>query len=193
MKTIISCTLLTSVLVTFSIPALGALGDGLVSYWPLDTVEGEITPDVVNGYHMTLVNLTDSDLVAGRTGQAFAFEAGNQTLLERLHQEGDLLPVNDRFESWSISLWVKGKGTGQNDLRVFSEASTSDNAPLFNIGTANNGSSDAVDIYIRGQNGTINHPHSTAEPFDDTWHQITWYRPGCGGLTEFEGRNELKA
>ncbi|MFT5404244.1 MAG: hypothetical protein ACI9DF_003087 [Verrucomicrobiales bacterium] len=152
----------------------GALGDGLLAYWPLDETDGTVTPDLINGYDMTLVNLSADDLVEGKIGQAFSFENSRSTLLERVHDEEDLLPANDRYDSWTVSLWVKGKGTGQNDLRVFSEGSLDNNTPLFNIGTDNGGASDVVDIYIRGDNGTINHPKSVAEAFDDEWHHIVW-------------------
>lgn len=173
-----------------SLTSLGALEDGLIAYWPLDEAEGSITPELINGYEMTLVNLSAADLVEGKFGQAFAFDRDRNTLLERVHGEDDLLPVNDRYESWSVSLWVKGRGTGQNDLRVFSEASLDSGNPLFNIGTDNAGASDRVDIYIRGQNGIINHPKSVAEVFDDEWRHLVWTQDESSVALYIDGKKD---
>ena len=156
----------------------GALTDGLIAYWPLDEVNGERTPELINGYDMELVNLTAADLVEGNTGKAFLFDVERQTLLQRISAEGDKLPASEQHDAWSVSLWVKGQGEGQNDLRVFSEGSTENSNPLFNIGTDSGGASSSVDIFVRGRSGTINHPKSTIAAFDDTWHLITWTQSG---------------
>ncbi|MDP7049321.1 MAG: hypothetical protein QF721_07710, partial [Verrucomicrobiota bacterium] len=76
---------------------------------------------------------------------------------------------------FTISMWSKVDGNGQNDLRLFSEANTGNSNPLFNIGTANNGASGSIDFYIR-QSGwpTVNHIHSTAEPYDGEWHHVVF-------------------
>jgi hypothetical protein len=61
-----------------------------------------------------------------------------QTMLARISSEGEQLPIN-RHPALTISMWANVTGTGLNDLRLFSEASTTSNDPLFNLGTANNG------------------------------------------------------
>ena len=73
--------------------AHAALSDGLVSYWPLDEVQGTKTPDLVSGYDMNLNNLTAADLVAGKTGKCFSFNNTKQTLLSRIHGPNDDLPA----------------------------------------------------------------------------------------------------
>ena len=148
------------------------LSDGLVSYWPLDEVQGSKTPDLVSGYDMDLSNLSGSDLVAGQKGSAFSMSNANQTLLSRVHNAGEDLPVN-QHESYTISMWVNVAGTGQNDLRVFSEGNTEDSNPLFNIGTHNGGADGTVDFFIRHPGWTtINHIHSTNEAFDGNWRHL---------------------
>ncbi|MBL9138799.1 MAG: hypothetical protein JNK85_23215, partial [Verrucomicrobiales bacterium] len=37
--------------------AEAALKDGIVAYWPMDSVVGTKTPDLVSGYDMELANL----------------------------------------------------------------------------------------------------------------------------------------
>ena len=61
----------------------------LVAHWPLDEASNGSTPDVAGAADMELVNLTAQDLVTGRRGQAFAFDANRETLLARTHQAGD--------------------------------------------------------------------------------------------------------
>ena len=71
-------------------------------------------------------------------------------------------------------MWVKGGP--QNDRRVFSEGSTANNNPLFNMETHSSATpTGQFAAYIRPDTGTpLNHPLSQAEPFDDTWHHIAW-------------------
>src|SRR5262245_34355295 len=56
-----------------------ALSEGLVSYWPLDEVLGDKTPDLVSGYDMVLNNLTAADLVAGKLNKCFSFSNARKT------------------------------------------------------------------------------------------------------------------
>jgi hypothetical protein len=158
----------------------GQIDSGLVSYWPLDEIQGTKTPDVKSFYDMELSNLTSDDVVPGKHGNAFSFSNERQTLLSRVHEAGDNLPAN-KHESHTISMWVNVEGEGQNDLRVFSEGNTSNSNPLFNIGTHNGGSDGTVDFYIR-QSGwsTFGHAHSGQTAFDGTWHHVVWVQETDG-------------
>jgi hypothetical protein len=148
------------------------LQDGLLSYWPMEEVIGTKTPDMRSWYDMELVNLGEGDLVAGRQGMCFQFVANNQTILQRIHNPGDELPIYPH-PSWSLSMWVKG--LPQSDKRVFSEGSTETTVPLFNIGTHNTAADGTVDTYIRSDaNTTQNHQHTVGVAFDDEWHHILY-------------------
>ncbi|MAH96728.1 MAG: hypothetical protein CMI66_11225, partial [Pedosphaera sp.] len=152
--------------------ALGQIDDGLISYWPLDEVQGTKTPDLISFYDMELVNLTSDDLVDGKHGKAFSFSNERQTLLQRVHEPSDNLPAN-KHESYTLSMWVNVTGEGQNDLRIFSEGNTSNSNPLFNMGTHNGGADGSLDFYLR-QSGwdTFGHAYSIQQPFDGSWHHI---------------------
>jgi hypothetical protein len=156
------------------------LSDGLVSYWPLDDVVGTTTPDLVSGYDMELNNLTADDLIDGREGRAFLFDSARQTMLSRVHSPGEQLPIN-QHPALTISFWANVTGTGLNDLRLFSEGSTVDNNPLFNLGTANTGDNGTVDFYFR-QSGwaEVNHLRSVTEPLDGTWRHIAFVQQEDG-------------
>src|SRR4051812_10227367 len=83
-------------------PAASDLGDGLVAYWPLDSVEGDKTPDRVHGYNLapyfgashTLTNGNAITLVAGKKGKAVSFADMNQVLLAYTAAATDDLPIN---------------------------------------------------------------------------------------------------
>lgn len=148
----------------------------LVAFWPLDelTDDGQSSPDVVNSLDMQAANLTADDLVPGKVGNAINFSNANQTLLSRINDPADPLPIN-KHPAFTISMWTNVQGAGQNDLRLFSEASTTDNNPLFNLGTDNAGAGPLLDFYIRDPaNGNNGHPRSSLEPFDEEWHHLGW-------------------
>ena len=49
--------------------------------------------------------------------------------------------------AFSIAMWVRGPA-GQRDMRIFSEGSTTNNTPLFNLGTHSRGENGALDAYL---------------------------------------------
>ena len=169
------CLCAFSATVFISTTARAGLADGLVSYWPLNEAQGSKTPDLVSGYDMTLNNLSAADLVGGKAGKCFSFKNTQQTLLSRIHGPNDDLPAN-KHAAFTVSFWANLTGTGQNDLRLFSEGfSPNNNNPLFNIGTHNGGSGGQVDLFFRQSGWTdVNHIKTTAEPLDGTWHMITF-------------------
>jgi hypothetical protein len=163
-----------------TLAAHAALKDGLVSYWPLDEVVGTKTPDLASGYDLELANLTAADLVDGKWGKAFQFENARQTLLKRVNAAGEQLPIN-QHPAFTVSFWANVTGTGLSDLRMFTEASTTDNNPFFDLGTHNTGGSGQVDLFIR-QTGwtTVDHLKSVGEPLDGTWHHLAFVQQEDG-------------
>ncbi len=159
------------------------LTNGVVSYWPLDEVQGAKTPDIVRGYDMSLVNLTAADLQSGKWGKCMTFDLARQTMLQRIDADGEELPIY-QHPNFSVSLWVKGDL--QTDKRVFSEASTKTTQPLFNIGTHNGGSDGTVDTYIRTDSGATSgdHHHSTGVAYDGTWHNLVYVQRVLGGVMQ---------
>ena len=104
----------------------------------------------------------------GDPDQAATFSGANYIEVDR----DDVLPVFNR-PAYTISMWVKG--APQDDNRVYSEGSSTNNTPLFTMGTHFNGSSGAVDIFIRySGGGSPNHMVGTLTAFDGTWHHIVW-------------------
>src|SRR5262245_21395151 len=160
-----------------------SLTNDLVSHWPLDEVQGTKTPDVVSGYDMDLNNLTASDLTTGKIGKTFNFSNAKKTLLSRVHKAGEALPIT-QHPAFTISFWEKVNGTGQNDLRLFSEGNTGNSDLLFNLGTHN--VDGTLDVFIRQSGWTgINHVTTIGEPFDDQWHHIVFVQQTDGSRTVY--------
>lgn len=151
-------------------PSSKPADDLLVGYWPLDEINGDISPDLSgNGYDMTVTNMTSENIVPGNVGNALQFFNDEQTLLTYVGEEGDDLPIS-QHERWSVVMWANIE-VGQSDLRVFSEGSEFTGDPLLNIGTHNTGAEDTVDIFLRNGGGP-NHQYSINNGFDETWHHI---------------------
>lgn len=179
---------LSSLLLGGAQAAQAALSDGLVSYWPMDTIQGTKTPDLVSGYDMDLNNLTTADLVPGKVGKTFSFSNAKKTMLSRVHKAGEALPIN-QHPSFTISFWEKINGTGQNDLRLFSEGNTANSDPLFNLGTHN--VDGTLDVFIRQSGWTaVNHIVTTTQPFDDTWHHITFVQDNGARAIYVDGQKD---
>jgi hypothetical protein len=149
------------------------LTPSMVSYWPLDKIEGTKTPDVISGYDLNLENMSPSNLVDGHAGKCFEFDNASKRLLKRVHNSGDALPIY-KNKAFTVSIWVNGPVQG--DHRVYCESSSKANSPMFSLGTHNGGADGTLDTYIRNDSGTVtgDHHHHVGVPFDDTWHHICY-------------------
>jgi hypothetical protein len=118
--------------------------------------------------------MLSTNLVSGRVGNALAFD-GTTQFVSRATSDSTGLPIYN-YPAYTVALWVKGAFTGQSDRRVYAEGSTTNNNPIFSIGTHNQGLDGTVDIFIRNDNGAapLDHRHSTQVAFDNTWHHIAW-------------------
>ena len=77
---------------------------------------------------------------------------------------------------------INGDGTVNRDDRIFSEGMTTNNNPLFNIGTHSSGANGTVDVYIRN-GGAFGHAYSPGTAFDGTWHHVM-FTGGEDGLLD---------
>jgi hypothetical protein len=148
---------------------------GLVNYWPLDIVNDDngnlTTPDLYSRADMVLTNeMTMGNLVSGYIGNSLLFD-GQTNIAYRA--SGVPISANP---SYSISMWVKGDYAFQNDRRVFSEGSPTNNNPLMTIGTRSDSAGPSAQIMVRSDAGTslVGGRRSTAPVFDDMWHHIVW-------------------
>ncbi len=159
-------------LVLFSTSNLRA---DLVAHFSMDGfIEDEVGG--LEGTYFELGAPTDPATDTGFDGSddgAIAFDAANQNVV--LVDQGGALPLYNN-PAYSVAMWVKADFTGQNDDRVYSESSSTNNNALLNIGTHNTGADGTVDIFIRNAAGQqlVAHRHSQGVAFDGTWHHIAW-------------------
>lgn len=176
----------TNAVITVLSDAAAALSNGIISYWPLDeaTNSPAVSPDLYSGNFMALSNADSTALVPGEFGNALSFDG----LLQYTSRIGGF-PVYNNL-NYSISMWVKGDGTGQNDRRIYSEANSTNAAPLFTIGTdPSGGSSQLANVYIRNNANTtvVNARRSTRNVFDNNWHHLVWTDANGQGKLYIDG------
>jgi len=171
-KTILSTLLLTGA-------ALAPVNGSLVAYYPLD---GNFDDASGNGNDGTMFGgvtyAADSPgAIGGGNSAVFDGAAGTYGAVNT----GLALTTNTDF---TVSMWVKGDGTANSDDRVFSEGMTTNNNPLFNVGTHNQATNGTVDIYIRNGGGpmTFGHAYSPGTAFDNSWRHILFSGGSDGSL-----------
>jgi hypothetical protein len=155
--------------------ATPALTNGIVNYWPLDTITQSDTnlfsPEMHYGQSMVLKGFVDTnDYVLGQYSNALAF---NFATKYAFRTNGS--PIYGAT-NYSVSLWVQADPTAQNDRRVFSEGSSLNNNPLFTLGTDPAGTSQSASVFIRNDANAalVNGRRSIRPVFDNTWHHLVW-------------------
>ena len=158
--------------VMFAIAMLCNAANGqLVGYWSFDETTMDSSGNGNDGAIVGGVSY-DADVPAALGGgYSAAFDGVAGTYVNVTQNAG--LPISTS-PAFTISMWVKGDGTvDNNDDRIFSEGMTTNNNPLFNLGTKNDGANGQFDFFFRN-GGSTGHLFSTAEPFDGTWHHLAW-------------------
>jgi len=122
----------------------GQIANALVDYYPLDSVSGVTTPDLVNRRDMTLFNMSSNSIVPanhpgmGGGSNCFNFsQSGMPTVIyyqstgqNPLDGSGDFLPfINQRGAT--MNFWVKGPLPASNDQRVMAECANNGDAQAF--------------------------------------------------------------
>jgi hypothetical protein len=156
--------------------AQNTLTNSLVAYWPLASIQGTKTPDMLNGYDFTVYNAPA--IVPGpdsiRTN-AMYFNGSASAWRDDL--AGESLPVT-QYANYTIALWVNAL-SGQSGPAAFSEGNNSDTSSAF---------------ILRDSDGTTLTPwlrdpanptllYTAAPVFDGNWHYIVYEQtndPGTG-------------
>jgi hypothetical protein len=151
---------------------------GLIAYWPLETTDGGISPDLTPfGNPLPIVG---SPVVSpGQFNNAYTFD-GSTTYLSSTHDFDSAatgLPIYraGSSHSYTITMWVKG--AAQTGKYLFSEGCTTNIAPLLILQTGQVAANNTkFDVIIRPTVGAalVDHRVSTTVVFDNTWHHIAW-------------------
>lgn len=158
------------------------LASGLISYWPLDVLNSDVTlntPDLYSGNSLVLTNMDAGSLIPGQTSNALTFDGVSQFIFR-----SNGAPVYNNL-SHSVAFWVRGTGLTQNDRRIYGEGSSVNTLPIFSLGTDPAGSAASISVFIRNDvSGTpINGRLSTRAALDLNWHHVVW--------TDVNGRGKL--
>lgn len=164
----------TSAPAALTVAPVADIRSGRVGWWPLDEITAGLTPDATpNQYHLFASNMTSADVIAGQHEGALLFNGTNAFVMRNDPSGG---PVVNGSPAYTVALWVKGQGTNQLDKRVFAYSSPTNNNTLITLGTGNPANTNAVDLYVRNNDGSapVNHRKSGLAVFDDTWHHLAW-------------------
>ena len=158
----------------------------LVGYWNLDDNVDDLSGNGNQGTIMGGVTY-DADVPATLgAGKSANFDGAAGTLVNVT--QNAMLPITTQ-SAFSVLMWVKGDGTANSDDRVFSEGMTTDNNPLFNLGTQNQSADGRFDFFFRNGDSP-GHLYSTGEPFDNTWHHIAWVDVDHVGTLYIDGAED---
>lgn len=151
--------------------APAARGD-LVSHWKFD---GDLTDSGPGGNHGTFGPAGEEPtFVPGLDGSAISMDGSNDyvKIAQTTKLPAHNLPV------FTIAFFAKAPTPTSAVLerKVFCEASTATNTPLYNFGTANAAGNAGLDAYVRSDGGSalLNHPRTARPVFDDKWHHVAW-------------------
>ncbi len=159
----------------------------LVGYWNFDDNVDDLSG---NGNHGTIAGSAsyDDDIPAILgAGRSIFFDGLPDSHVQIEHNS--MMPATSHRD-FTISMWVRGDGTIDNvDDRVFSEGSSTNTNPLFNLGTQNEGLDGRFDFYYR-YGSTTGHQYSIGEPFDDEWHHLLWVDRNNIGTLYIDGEED---
>jgi hypothetical protein len=146
---------------TPTMPSRGVdLIDGSFVHWKLDEATGDAAADdSANGYDGTLMNMDDSDWVAGNTGNGLAFDGVND------YVTADGVCAAIAWKDITVSAWVKAAAVNPATQFIISiNTSSGGNRLLCGIqaGTATLSLGDSA------------WHDTTATVIDNTWHHIAY-------------------
>lgn len=147
----------------------------VVGIWNFDETSGLVAGDSgPAANHGTLNGFTNdpAQWVPGVSGNALSFDGVNDYV--ELAARGGLPCFNGFGETFSICLWVMGTAT--DDDRILSFGSSSNNTPLFTLGTgaASQNQTDKLRVYVRNTQNYSSSRVSSATVFDGTWHHVAY-------------------
>ena len=112
------------------------IGNGIIAYWPMQSINGTETPDIVGGYNLTLSGKngglptitngagSPASLLNGESNNAIYLNAADNEELYYLAGASDALPINKQPQ-FTVSMWVRANVTN-NSQNVY--AFVEDNA-----------------------------------------------------------------
>jgi hypothetical protein len=156
---------------------------GLVSYWPMDTITGGATPDVISGINLTAVGSPTT--TSGKFGNAITLNGSSQYLYYTDTQwlgggTNNLASGLPYFAGtpFTVAFWIKANTPTAASKYMFTMGNTTNTLPLYMLqsGSGNSSTYPKLDGYIRPiqNNPPVNHAYTTNSFLDGNWHHVAW-------------------
>ena len=156
---------------------------GLVSYWPMDTITGGATPDVVSSINLTAVNSPTT--TSGKYGNGIVLNGTSQYLANTDTQwlgggTNNLASGLPYFAGtpFTVAFWIKANTPAAATKYMFTMGNTTNTFPIYALqsGSGTSGTFPKLDVFIRPiqNNPPINHNQSTNNFLDGNWHHVAW-------------------
>ena len=156
---------------------------GLVSYWPMDTITSGATPDVVSGINLTAANSPST--TAGKFGNGIVLNGSNQYLYNTDTQmlgggTNNLASGLPYFAGtpFTVAFWVEAAAPTTANHYLFTMGNTANNQPLYCLQSGSSSTwYNKLDAIVRPiqNNPPINHLYTANNTFlDGTWHHVAW-------------------
>ncbi|MEF8779474.1 MAG: LamG domain-containing protein, partial [Haloferacaceae archaeon] len=153
------------------VPRILGPTDGLVGYWPLDSVDDGTAEDVVGDNDGTVVG--DASSVTGAVGNAASLDGGNDYV-----EVSDTL---DLVEAFSLSALVKAPTEQGSWTRLISREQSGEGNRQYNLIFDNDGTKARTAVDTLDEDAVI--VEDTDSIIDDEWHLLT---------TTFDASSELR-
>ena len=144
---------------------------GPAAHWRLDETMGTVATDSsVNANDGTLAGFGAAPWTTGVYGGALTFN-GAQHVSCALN--GGLPAYDGSGSPFTITAWVNGPP--QDDDRFYSEGSSTNNSPLYTLGSGRNANTtaDRLQLFVRtGTGAVLTNSPSVGAVFDNTWHHV---------------------
>lgn len=141
------------------------------AHWRLDETMGTTANDSSpNANTGTLVGFGAAPWTTGVHGGALSFAAAQHV---NCAVNGGIPMYDGSGAPFTFTAWVNGPP--QDDDRIYSEGSSTNNNPLYTIGSGRNvnGTADRLQLFVRNDTGGVQINLQTTTPvFDSTWHHV---------------------
>lgn len=151
------------------------LTNGIIAYFPCDSIVAGKAPELVAAYDMPLFGgMGVTNIVAGKWGNALNFDKAVPQYGKKVFAPGDGLP-GIRRTNVTYSVWVKNVPVGSFQL---GEASSLEASTFHGFGGVGGSQ---LRMYIRNSGGSVYSDTYVSSVWDDTWHNVIYSQHDIGG------------
>lgn len=169
----------TSLVAQVTVNAFGSpnLTNGIIAYYPCDSIVAGKAPELVAAYDMPLFGgMNATNIVQGKWGNALNFDKAVPQYGKKVFAPGDGLP-GIRRTNITYSVWVNNAAVSSFQ---FGEASSLEAFTFHGFGGLGGA---GIRMYIRNSGGSVYSDTQLSSPtvWDQTWHNVIYSQHDIGG------------